>query len=116
MICNEAFWQKLSQLVETSRIIIDRPKHSRHPRMPHIIYPVDYGYLESTASMDGEGVDIWVGSEAEKAVQGILCTVDSWKRDSEIKILYGCTETEIQTIYEFTNVRDGMKGILIRRE
>lgn len=113
---NEAFWEILTRMVEESDIVIDRAKHTCHPVMAHIIYPVDYGYLNNTRSPDGEGIDIWVGSEPEKTVQGILCTVDSWKRDSEIKILYGCTEAEIQTIYEFTNARDGMKGILIRRE
>lgn len=113
---SEAFWEILTSLVENSDIIIDRPKHACHPVMTHIIYPVDYGYLSNTSSPDGEGIDIWVGSEPDKSVQGILCTIDSWRRDSEIKILYGCTETEIQTIYEFTNARDGMKGILIRKE
>ena len=113
---NEAFWNMLTQMVEQSEIVIDRPKHASHPVMAHIIYPVDYGYLHNTSSSDNEGIDIWVGSEPEKTVQGILCTVDSWKRDSEIKILYGCTEAEIQTIYDFTNARDGMKGILLRKE
>ena len=116
MRCNQEFWQMLNQLVESSHIIIDRPKHRRHPKMPHIVYPVDYGYLENTASMDGEGIDIWVGSQPEKSVQGILCTVDSWKKDSEIKILFGCTEDEIESIYAFANARDAMKGILIRKE
>lgn len=113
---NEAFWQMLARLVEESTIVIDRPKQSRHPVMAHIVYPVDYGYLRDTRSPDGEGIDIWVGSKPEKSVQGILCTVDSWKRDSEIKILYGCTEEEIEAIYGFTNARDGMKGLLIRKE
>ena len=113
---NEAFWKMLTRMVEESDIVIDRPKHTCHPVMTHIVYPVDYGYLNNTSSSDAEGIDIWVGSEPEKTVQGILCTVDSWKRDSEIKILYGCTEEEIQTIYEFTNARDGMKGILLRKE
>ena len=113
---NEAFWKMLTRMVEESDIVIDRPKHTCHPVMTHIVYPVDYGYLNNTSSSDAEGIDIWAGSEPEKTVQGILCTVDSWKRDSEIKILYGCTEAEIQTIYAFTNARNGMKGILIRRE
>ena len=44
---NAAFWEMLTQMVEKSDIVIDRPKHSRHPRMSHIIYPVDYGYLKT---------------------------------------------------------------------
>ena len=43
--------------------------------------------------MDGAGIDVWVGSR-EKQVDAIMCTVDLIKKDSEIKILIGCTEEE----------------------
>ena len=48
-----AFWHAIDTLVSESRIVIDRPKGSRHPKHPKLIYPVDYGYLEGTLSMDG---------------------------------------------------------------
>ena len=38
------FWQYLERLVAGSRVIIDRPKGSRHPQFPNIVYPLDYGY------------------------------------------------------------------------
>ena len=41
--------------------------------------------------MDGAGIDVWVGC-GEKTVDVIMCIVDLMKRDSEIKILVGCTE------------------------
>lgn len=41
--------------------------------------------------MDGAGIDVWVGSD-EKKVDAIMCIVDLMKKDSEIKILIGCTE------------------------
>jgi inorganic pyrophosphatase len=50
---NNAFWLALNKLVSESKIIIDRPKDSRHPKYPKLIYLVDYGYLENTSSMDG---------------------------------------------------------------
>ena len=50
--------------------------------------------------MDGGGIDIWMGTEERKVV-GIICTVDLLKRDSEIKILIGCNEKEIDYIYNF---------------
>jgi hypothetical protein len=56
------FWAAAEQLVATSEIVIDRPKGSRHPRLPEAIYPVAYGYLTGTTASDGEGIDIWVGS------------------------------------------------------
>ena len=95
---NENFWNTLDELVNSSEIIIDRPKGSTHPRFPTFIYPVDYGYLKDTSSMDGAGIDVWVGSN-EKKVDAIICTVDLMKRDSEIKILIGCTEEEKKKIY-----------------
>ncbi len=64
--------------------------------------------------MDGGGIDIWMGTEERKDV-GIICTVDLLKRDSEIKILIGCNEKEIDYIYNFHNESQYMKGILIRR-
>ena len=111
---NKEFWDSIDKLVEGSQIVIDRPKGSTHPKYPDTVYPVAYGYLKDTQTMDGGGIDVWVGSEAKKAV-GIICTVDLLKRDSEIKILIGCNESETQSIYRFHNASEFMKGILIRR-
>lgn len=44
-----------------------------------------------------------------------MCTVDLTKKDSEIKILIGCTEQEKEKIYHTHNDSEYMKGILIRR-
>lgn len=110
----EDFWKALDTLVCGSELVIDRPKGTAHPKYPDFIYPVDYGYLKNTASMDGGGIDVWVGS-GKKIVDGVLCTVDLQKRDSEIKILLGCTEEEKASIYRMHNHTESMKGILIRR-
>ena len=88
---NSKFWNALDDLIANSEIIIDRPKGTAHPKYPNFIYKVDYGYLKDTSSMDGAGIDVWVGS-GEKQVDAIMCTVDLIKKDSEIKILIGCTE------------------------
>ncbi len=114
---NPEFWQMLDRLIASSTIVIDRPKHSRHPEYTDFIYPVDYGYLEGTSSMDGEGVDLWLGSAAEKKLVGVFVTVDPKKKDTEIKLLIGCTDEEIRWIDHFFNgYGDSMKGLLIYRE
>ncbi len=109
------FWAALDKLVDTSAIIIDRPRGSAHPRYPQYIYPLDYGYLEGTSSMDGEGIDLWRGSAPGMALTAILCTVDLVKRDSEIKLLLGCTEEELRTVLDFHNQSELMSGVLVRR-
>ena len=111
---NEDFWKALDELVNSSEIVIDRPRGSAHPRFPNFIYKVDYGYLKDTASMDGAGIDVWVGS-GEKKIDPIMCIVDLMKRDSEIKILVGCTEEEKLEVYKTHNETQYMKGVLIRR-
>lgn len=109
------FWGAVDALVSSGKMVIDRPKGSVHPRFPNIKYEVDYGYIENTSSMDGDGIDAWLGSLADKQVNAIICTVDLMKKDSEIKLLIGCTEEEINTVYSFHNSSEFMKGILIRR-
>lgn len=111
---DEDFWNALDKLVNNSEIIIDRPKGTAHPKYPDFIYDLDYGYLNNTSSMDGSGIDVWVGS-AEKKINAVICTVDLMKRDSEIKILIGCTEEELKIVYEIHNESENMKGVLIRR-
>jgi inorganic pyrophosphatase len=112
---NTEFWAVLDTLVVQSEIVIDRPKGSAHPRYPDLIYPVDYGYLKNTASMDGGGIDVWVGTNPERKIDAVMCIVDLLKRDSEIKILIGCTEEEKELVYRTHNETEYMKGVLIRR-
>ncbi|NLO09565.1 MAG: inorganic pyrophosphatase [Clostridiales bacterium] len=112
---NNEFWNALDKLVEQSDIIIDRPKGTIHPRYPDFIYKVDYGYLKGTSSMDGGGIDIWKGTDINQKIDALICTVDLTKRDSEIKILIGCTEDEKKLIYNIHNDSSLMKGILINR-
>lgn len=111
---DEDFWKALDNLIDNSEIVIDRPKGTLHPKYHNFIYQVDYGYLKGTSSMDGSGIDVWVGS-GEKRIVAIMCTVDLMKKDSEIKILIGCTEEEMMKVYQTHNETRYMKGILIRR-
>ena len=102
-VSSDRFWAATRELVSTSEIVIDRPKGSRHPRITEAIYPVDYGYLAGTTGGDGDGIDVWVGSIRPAVVTGVVCTVDSRKRDAEVKILLGCTRDEETAIMAFLN-------------
>ena len=109
-----AFWDSLEKLVQDCGIVIDRAAGTAHPRYPDFIYPIDYGYLEGTSAMDGGGIDVWRGTDPAQRVVGILCTLDLMMRDSEVKVLIGCTEDEIQTIYRAQN-EVCMHALLVRR-
>lgn len=116
-ILNSDFWRAFDSLLAQSRLVIDRPKGSRHPKHSDMIYPLDYGYLENTSSMDGDGIDVWRGSLKDGELKAIMVIVDLWKRDSEIKLLVGVTDEEARAVYDFHNNNgDAMQGILIPRE
>ncbi len=112
---NNEFWKAVDNLVSDSRVIIDRPKGTSHPRFPDMIYPADYGYLENTTSPDGGGIDVYKGTSLFGKVDAMICTIDLMKRDSEIKLLIGCTLEEKRIILDFHNNSEYMKGILIER-
>jgi inorganic pyrophosphatase len=111
---NTTFWEQLDELVASSSVEIDRPKGTASSRFPDSIYPVDYGYLVGTMSLDGGGIDVWRGTSENRHVTAVLCSVDLLKRDIEIKILMGCTDEEMVTIERFLNVGD-QRAMLVRR-
>jgi F420 biosynthesis protein FbiB-like protein len=108
------FWGYLDRLVADSRLVIDRPKGSQHPRYPSLTYPLDYGYLEGTTTVDGGGVDLWLGSLPERNLDAVVMTVDLHKRDAEIKLLLGCTDQEKLNLLHFQN-GNSMRAILVSR-
>ena len=113
-VSSHKFWTAVDDLVATSEIVIDRPKGSRHPKIPEAVYPFDYGYLEGTVAADGAGIDVWVGSIGPAAATGVVCTIDSSKRDAELKLLLGCTHDEGVDILSFLN-KGRMAAVLLWR-
>ena len=108
------FWTWIDQLIAASRVVIDRPKGSEHPRIPGSIYPLDYGYLDGTTSSDGEGIDVWVGSQSGLGLVGVICTVDLPKREIEAKLLIDCSDAEIETVQSFFTAMQMGHAVVIR--
>jgi inorganic pyrophosphatase len=95
------YWDKLGGIINKNGITIDRKKGTKHPKYENIIYELDYGYINNTRSMDNGGIDVFYGTNNSNSIQGILCTVDTLKNDSEIKVLYNCTNEEIEVAINF---------------
>ena len=112
---NLAFWTLLDERVASSRVVIDRPRGSAHPRFPTNIYPLDYGYLEGTTSGDGQGIDVWLGSGNPQQITAVVCATDLHKRDAELKLLLGCTVRDEQAVQRFLNTSPSFQCLLIPR-
>jgi len=109
------FWLKLDNLVAACELVVDRPAGSAHPRFPAFAYPLDYGYLAGSRSGDGDGIDVWIGNLPERAVTGIICTVDLLKQDAEVKILLGCTPEEARTALAVHDTEQSSAILVLRR-
>jgi inorganic pyrophosphatase len=109
------FWTRFDRLLAANEIVIDRPKGTTHPRYSKVIYPLNYGYLKGTSSGDGNEIDVWRGSLTVSQLVGVVCTIDTLKNDSEVKLLVGCTDDEIEAVDKFHNDNDYVSGILIMR-
>jgi inorganic pyrophosphatase len=109
------FWQNLEQFVASSQVVVDRPKHSVHPRQADLIYPLDYGFLQGTSAGDGDGIDVWLGSSGSRKLTGIINTADPDKRDAELKLLLGCSQDDIEAIKQFYNVTANMPCLILER-
>jgi inorganic pyrophosphatase len=112
---NLQFWLDLEQLISSCQLHIDRPKNSVHPFYANLIYPFDYGELIGTSGGDGAGIDVWLGTLKKQTVTGILATVDTMKRDSETKILLGCSSVEMLQIRDWYNTVALVQCLLVVR-
>jgi inorganic pyrophosphatase len=112
---NQDFWSRLASFVSRGSVVVDRPKGSTHPRIPRLVYPLDYGYLRDLRSGDGDGVDVWIDSLKRRVITGVICTVDLGKLDTEVKILLACSRAEQRRILSLHN-RGDQRAVLVRAE
>ena len=106
----------LDTLIESSSIVIDRPRGSTHPTHSDVVYPVDYGYLEGTSAGDGDGIDVFRGTAAGAGVVGVTVSVDLGKRDAEVKVLLDCSPADIDAIRALVVDRVDVGAIVLLRE
>ncbi|WP_231857666.1 inorganic diphosphatase [Tsukamurella pulmonis] len=112
---SDRYFAALDELISTSTLVIDRRAGSAHPRIPHAVYPLDYGYLVGTTGGDGDGIDVFVGTERNSGLVGVLLTADVAKRDAEVKLLVDCAATEIDEVQRFLTEVLGIGGVPVLR-
>ncbi len=61
------------------------------------------GICEGTRSIDGGGIDVWIGAAQIPKADAVAVSVDLEKRDAEIKILLGCSPGEERQVLDFLN-------------
>ena len=113
MMCKTKFFKNLEKLITENGILIERKAGTSHPNFPDFLYTVDYGHINGTRSRDGNEIDIFVGT-CNNGVFGVLVTLDMYKKDSEIKVLFNCNDDEISKTLLMMN-HYPMSCILVRK-
>ena len=96
-------WDQVGAMLRSHRTVVDRPLGSTHPEHDWMVYPLDYGYLEGTSAVDGDGVDVFLGSADRGPLTAAAVTFDPFKHDVEVKLFAGCTPDEVRVVAEFWN-------------
>jgi inorganic pyrophosphatase len=84
-------------LGQTVTVEIDRPLGSAHPKHPHIIYPVNYGFIPGTVSGDGEPLDAYIlGIDEELAeFTGVVHAIIHRLDEDDDKLIVAPEELEL---------------------
>lgn len=109
-----SLWEQLDLLVQEHPVVVLRPRGTRHPRFPDLVYPLDYGFIDGTVGGDGEGIDVWVADPAARHVPALFVTFDPLKRNSEIKVVLGGGEAELSSVVDFLTPL-ALSHLLVRR-
>ncbi|MBR5088948.1 MAG: methyltransferase domain-containing protein [Ruminiclostridium sp.] len=64
---------------------IDRPKGSAHPRIPELIYPVNYGYVDGVFAADGSEQDIYLLGEDSPVGSFTGKVIAVWHRYNDVE-------------------------------
>ena len=108
-------WELWEGMIRLKGVTIERPRGAAHPAYPDIVYPIDYGYVNGTDSVDGAEMDVFRGT-ANNGLVAAIFTEDRRKGDLEAKLLVDCTPEEIYLINGFINFApELMRGRLLMR-
>jgi len=108
-------WEQWESLIGMKGITIERRAGAPHPEHPDIVYPIDYGYVYGTTTVDGAEMDVFKGT-ANNGLVAAIFTEDARKGDLEAKLIVDCTPAEIYLVNGFINFAPAlMQGRLLMR-
>lgn len=108
-------WEQWEGMIRLKGITIERASGTPHPDHPDIVYPINYGFVNGTDTVDGAEMDVFKGT-ADNGLVAAIFTEDRRKGDLEAKLIVDCSPREIYVVNGFINFApDLMQGRLLMR-
>lgn len=110
---NAYFWQKLDAIYLSGDFKTIYKKGTRHPRYEDLVFPCDYGHVETIVGESQETLRVLKGDGNK--INAIVLRADVIEKAVEVIAIVGLEEEE--TLYKMLEVLndDTQKTILIRR-
>lgn len=112
---NAYFWQKLDALYLSGDFKIIYRKGQVHPRFPELIFPCDYGHIETIKKENENAMSVRVLKGSGSSVDGLVVVANVLDKEIEPILLVGLTEQENDEVLEFLNYHEHLKTVVIRR-
>ena len=108
------FWQKVDTLYSTGDFKVIYPKGAKHKAYPSLIYPCDFGYVETISDENEKAMEVFRSNHSD-GVEAIVVCADIISKQFEVKALVGLDEDECMEVLHFLNCTDYQKAVLLRR-
>lgn len=110
---NAYFWQKLDSIYLSGDFKTIYKKGQRHPKYEDLVFPCDYGHVESLFGESQETLRVLKGDGSK--INAIVLRADMIEKAVEVIAVVGLEDE--QTLYKLLEVLndDTQKTILIRR-
>lgn len=111
---NAYFWQKLDALYLSGDFKVIYKKGSKHPKIHSLVFPCDYGHIETIESEGQTSLKVMKGASSNK-VQAIVVCANLLDKDVNVIALVGLDEKQEDDVLSFLNQNDFQKTVVVRR-
>lgn len=111
---NAYFWQKVDALLLSGDFKVTYKKGSVHPKYPSLIFPCDYGHVETLSSDGQSALKVMKGTKGSK-VEAVVVCANLLDKNISVIALVGMKEDEENAALSFLNQNDYQKTVIIKR-
>lgn len=111
---NAYFWQKLDALYLSGDFKCLYKKGENHPKFHSLVFPCDYGHIETIAGDSQTSLKVLKGASSNK-VQAMVICANLLDKDVNVLALVGLSEEEEEGVLTFLNQNDFQKTVIVRR-
>lgn len=111
---NAYFWQKLDALYLSGDFKVLYKKGSNHPKIHSLVFPCDYGHIETVENEGQTSLKVMKGENSNK-VQAIVVCANLLDKDVNVVALVGLKDEEVEEVLAFLNQNDFQKTVIVQR-